>query len=173
MTKPKPKGATEPLIAALLARLPTPGEPWAAEARAAWLRMFAGALDVVYDPQPSIIVGIGSFPGVPLGAGAPAPAPAPAAPPPPAPPKRSEHQAAGCDFYVDLDGYARCDFTFMDNGPGESPIPVPSPQRRVNPDEITGQIYEYRRGTSRDRETVTWADDTRGALPGMEFCGPG
>ena len=62
MTKPRPKGASEPLIAAMLARLPAPGQPWSADERMAWLRMMAGAFDVVYGPQSPIAIGMQARP---------------------------------------------------------------------------------------------------------------
>lgn len=72
------------------------------------------------------------------------------------PKPREPHELSGCDVYVDKDGYVR--------GPGG---------RRMMPDEAGNEdIYEYR-GPRRDRSNVIWADDSVGAEPGMNFCGPG
>ncbi len=168
MTKPIARGKTEPLIVALLDRLPKPGEPWPANMRILWLRMFAGAFDVVYGPQLPINIGLPPLLAV-ESSGRVVPV-ATAADEPVAPARngqRAPHVAAGCDFYVDNDGYVRCDHSDLDG------VPAPTPERRVLAAEVgDAPIYEYR-GARRDRATVIWADDTHGAAPGMNFCGPG
>lgn len=142
----------DPLMAAVIAKLPPVGRPFPNAAREAWFTLMRNAIDVAYGPEDA--------PSAPAAIAAPAPAEKPAPRPP--------HLQAGCDVYVDDDGFARCDFRRDDSG-----RPFPSPQRRVLAEEALGeQIYDYR-GARRDRDTVTWADDARGALPGMEFCGPG
>lgn len=143
-----------PLIDALLETLPAPGSGWSAQARADWLAMIEMAFNVVYGraerpkatleeleallKEPSTPVKVNADGSVePL-------------------PEQSQHESAGCRFFVDAEGFAR--------GPGG---------RRVTPEETDGMLYEYRRGTARDRSNVVWADGALGAHSGVEFCGPG
>lgn len=155
------RGPDDPLLNAVIWKLPDIGQPFTAAARRKWLELVAMAFDVAYGPE-DLDVAFGG----PTGGAMTAQPSAPAAPEKPAP--RPPHVAAGCDVYVDVDGFARCDVRKDDHG-----RPSPTPQRRVLAEEVEGeQIYDYR-GERRDRSTVTWADDMRGAQPGMEFCGPG
>lgn len=157
----------DPLLAALIGKLPPAAGGWHRSERAAWLRLMAMAFDVVYGAEEAIDVPsfLSDTPG---------PTPrsedhAPRAPArPAAPPQRPPHTVNGQDFYVDKDGFARCDYQFMDG------VPVPDPGRRVLASEAAEAeaIYDYR-GTARDRSTIVWADDSVGAIAGMNFCGPG
>lgn len=153
---------THPLIAAVIKQLPAQGTDFPATARVAWLKMMVQSFDLAYGPGGAISVNQGEVDApmtVPLRSAA--------APTAPAPAPRKPHAAAGCDFYVDLEGFARCDHSNADG------VSVPTPERRVSAEEAADhEIYDYR-GARRDRDTVKWADDSVGALPGMTFCGPG
>jgi hypothetical protein len=50
MSKPKPNFTIDPLLAEIVAKLPSPDSTWPAESRSAWLRMMAMAFDVAYGP---------------------------------------------------------------------------------------------------------------------------
>lgn len=86
------------------------------------------------------------------------PAAAETAKPALAPVPKAAH--AGYDYFVDAEGYAR-----IDGG------------TRVNPGDVPNgeEIYEYRRGTARSRDTIIWANDTQGLPEGASFtfAGPG
>lgn len=139
---------TDSLLAAVIEKLPPTDQPFPAEARKSWLEMMEMAFDVAYGPVDAQAAKADQSPTGPAA--------------------RTAHDLAGCDFYVDKDGLALCDFRKDDSGRS-----IPTPGRRVLPDEIDDEpIYDYR-GTARDRSTVKWADDTIGARPGMNFCGPG
>lgn len=158
------RGPDDPLLNALIWKLPSTGEAFSADARSSWLKMMTIAFDVTYGPAEGVIVPSIGLPdnGKPAAAAA-----APAAPAPK--PTKAPHQAYGCDYYVDGQGFARCDFEA--DGAG---VPRPTPNRRVSADEAmnAGEIYDYR-GAARDRSTIVWDDDSVGAQPGMNFCGPG
>jgi len=150
---------SNPLLVAMVWQLPLVGSAFPGAARRKWLEMMAMAFDVAYGLEDA-----------PLPEARPAAAAAPAAAPPapPAAPKRAAHLVAGCDYYVDQEGYARCD---VQSGPDG--IPLATPGRRPLAGEVGEEvIYDYR-GAARDRATVVWGDDAIGALPGMAFCGPG
>lgn len=163
-------GPADPLLAAVISKLPPVGTGFTAEARTKWLRMMAMAFDVTYGEDG--VVEIPNFiekdaaaapaAGEPLAGSAAAPAAAPARP------KPAPHVAAGFDYYIDPDGFARCDFERTETG-----AQVPSPKRQVEPGEIGAEdvIYDYR--SPRNRDSIVWADNTMGARPGMTFGGPG
>lgn len=174
MSKTKSKAvpaARHPLLAAVIGQLPAVGEQFPDGARVAWVRLFVQTLDVAYGPGTAIAVkhavdpthdGLRDVPVLPWRTAA-----SGAVQATPAKPERRPHQAAGCDYYVDEQGFARCDHSNADG------VAVPTPGRRVSAEEAAEkEIYDYR-GARRDRETVTWADDSMGAQPGMVFCGPG
>lgn len=143
-------GADHPLIRATIDTLPAVGQAFTAARRKAALDMIAMAFNVVYGPGDAVQIE-DETPAPPARPQLAVMQPAPA---------RPLHLQNGCDYYVDAEGYARCDTL--------------TPRRRVLAEEAKGQeIYEYRRGVLRDRETVIWSDETMGALPGMSFCGPG
>jgi hypothetical protein len=146
------RGPDDPLLNAVIWKLPNIGQPFSISARQKWLEMIAMAFDVAYGAAD----GIPPSPPSAVQQSAPAPKPAP-------------HTLAGSDIYVDEDGYARSDFRKDEQG-----RPHPTPKRRVLADEVDAAepIYDYR-GVARDRTTVIWGDDQIGAGPGMSFCGPG
>lgn len=145
---------TDPLLAALIAKLPAVGDEFTREQRAAWLKMMAMAFDVAYGPTESPL----ELPTVEAMRGAVAPIPAAAAP---AGAQRAAH--AGHDFYISMDGTV-C------NASGE-PVLVSD----IPPDEI---VFDYRPvgGDFRDLDSITWADGSHGRAgiaAGISFCGPG
>jgi hypothetical protein len=73
-------------------------------------------------------------------------------------PARAEH--AGYDYYVDAEGFAR-----IDGGTRVNAADVPDAE----------EIYEYRRGPARSRDTIVWADGSQGLPEGASFtfAGPG
>jgi hypothetical protein len=144
----------DPLIAAVVWKLPRAGEPFPPEARAAWLKMAAMAFDVAYgkvEDLPALLPLALERVAVPVAGG------------PAAEPKPIRQAHAGHDFYVALDGTAcRADGT-------------PAMIGDVPADEV---IFDYRpvSGEFRDRDGIVWADGTRGTAGlagGCSFCGPG
>lgn len=153
-------GADDALLNAVIWKLPPIGAPFSARARQKWLDMIAMAFDVAYGPADEAVERAAG-PDIEAhlhydNAGA-------------AVTPRPPHEVNGSDFYVDLDGFVRCNVRRDEHG-----RPFPTPGRRVLGEEVadSGPIYDYR-GAARNRETVIWADDSVGALPGMSFCGPG
>jgi hypothetical protein len=145
-SKPVPK--IDPLLAALIDKLPPPKSEFSAAARTKWLAMAAMAFDVAYGAVEDAVE-LPSFLAAEQPNGTAKAAPAKVAAP----------INGGFEFYVDKDGYARRE----PGGLRVEPTEVPS-------DEM---IYDARTGPARNRETIIWADDTTGAQPGMSFCGPG
>lgn len=145
-----PIPSLDPLLAALINKLPPSGSEWPAAARTDWLSMIEMAFNVVYGRDTGAA---GYEPPVRSGGGEPASNPGLRA----APVNPPHH---GHFFYIDAEGFAR--------GPNA---------RRIMPNDINADemVYEYRRGTARDRDTVIWADGTVGCaeVPTIEFCGPG
>lgn len=168
MSKPKSKGgaAAHPLLAAVIGQLPAPGTAFPTPQRIAWLKMMAQSFDLAYGPDAVIVVRLAGDDAA-MGSAEPLAIPLRPAPAAAVPAPRKPHTAAGCDFYVDEQGIARCDHSNADGAA------VPTPNRRVLAVEASGhEIYDYR-GVRRDRQTVVWADESAGAEPGMVFCGPG
>jgi hypothetical protein len=92
------KARHDPLIAALLAKLPPGGAAeWQQDARITWLQMMAMAFDAVYGRCGAIVIGAADAPGACTHSSA--SAHASEAPPVPRPRR----------FYVDHDGFAMCD----------------------------------------------------------------
>jgi hypothetical protein len=142
----------DPLLAALIARLPAAPE-WPCADRSAWLRMMAMAFDVVYGP-------CGGVPIAPDG-DAPAPTQARAADEAAAALRAQPAQAAPSGaprFYVDHDGFAMGVF---DNGAGCRPIAIE--------DLLLGAtLWDERTGMeSGDIAAILWRDigTTRRSLP--------
>lgn len=169
---PEPVRMDDPLLTAVIGKLPHPMDgPFPADARSKWLKLMAMAFDVAYG-EAGGVVEIPSF--LPVAAATEGAAAAPQAPAPvaaaatPGRPKQAPHVAAGFDYYIDADGFARCDFERTESG-----AQIPSPARQVEPGEIGPDdvIYDYR--SPRNRDTIIWADNTMGARPGMSFGGPG
>lgn len=159
----------DPLLAALINKLPLGGKPWPAADRTAWLDMMTKAFDVVYGVETSHFA---SFANV-VGKASTLPEalihrrlygtfeePSDAAPP--APPARGfKHD--GHNFYVSADGtVCNADAT-------------PVMMIDVPPEET---IFDYRpvTGEFRDLDSIVWADGARGRAglaAGVSFCGPG
>lgn len=135
MAKPKP--TFDPLIAAMIAKLPPGGEPFPVEERLRWLSGMAMAFDIVHGAQAPVSI------GSPL-PGAIWQPPAPAKPALLAlVPKAPDHK-----FYIDRSGYAR-------NQKGEQIMP-----HDVTADEV---LYDWR-GETGDLGAIVWADGTQGVL---------
>lgn len=126
----------DPLIAALIAKLPASGTDWPVDRQKAWLRLMANALSTNYGGDVAAM----------LDEPASAPEPkrevqvSPAASPP-APPKPKN---ASYPFYVDRDGYAK-----RKDG------------RRIMPEEVGDILYDLR-GEQGDPSAIVWADDSTG-----------
>lgn len=148
------------LVAAVIWKLPAPGAPFPAIARSKWLEMMAMAFDVAYGAAEDAAPAAEQSDERPA-ANAATPSPQKLLLP---------HVAAGCDYYIDPDGFALCDSERTPEG-----LPRSTPRRRVAASEIEGDevIFDYRSGPARDRATIVWADDTVGAIAGMAFCGAG
>lgn len=140
---PRRRSNLDPLLSALIDKLPKAEAGFAPGAREDWLDMMRKAFDVTYgragngnSEEPMFAV---------------------AAPQLPAAVATFD---AGGDYYIDKDGFARRD--------------APE-QPRILPDEVgPGDIiYDHRTGSARGGDTIVWADDSLGAGPGMNFCGPG
>jgi len=141
MNKPLPQlvaisspDAPDPLLAALIGKLPTSGTSWPGDKRAAWLKMMWMAFDVVYEGEaiemPAFLFNPG--PQVPSVTAA------------------STGQAAkqantpSFPFYIDRDGFAR--------RAGGAP---------VNPQDVIGTIFDHR-GEAGDLRAIIWADGRTG-----------
>lgn len=132
MAKPK----ADPLIAALIAKLPQPGTEWAEDKQEGWLRLMAMAFGQVYGGD--VMTRLGGKPAEPPAATAPPPAPKPA---PPSPKPTPTYP-----FLIDKQGFAR---KKNEQGP------------RVRPDEVTDILYDLR-GMDGDITAIIWADDSMG-----------
>lgn len=158
MTRKNGHAPMDPLIAALLGRLPAEGQPFPGPDRAKWLEMMAGALDLVYGVEHLVYgmerIKVVRYEGPGSGAlGIEKPVDnSPHPMPPPGP-----HMAH--DIYIDAAGYVK-----------RSADDVPVEPQDV---DLGEPIYDTRTGSARDRETIVWADGSIGARPGMQFCGPG
>lgn len=111
---PRPKSG-DPLLNALIAKLPAPGTNWPAKDRQAWLGLMTQAFDIVYGVEGSVAV----------------PAAVPAANKPAkasAPPSEMD----GYKFYIAKDGTA-----WRYGGPKGK-------DARVMPDEVTDAILDLR-----------------------------
>lgn len=150
----------DPLMAAVVWKLPKTGTEFSAEQRVAWLKLMAMAFDVAYgaleQSAPELLAhAIGAQRDPPVLVPRELVSAAPTAAPPP--------KHAGYDFYVTLDGTV-CDAK-------GNPVLVGD----VPADET---IFDYRpvTGDFRDVAGLTWADGsqgTQGLAPGVGFCGPG
>lgn len=149
--------AIDPLLSAVICKLPGPNEDFPRARREAWLTMMAMAFDVAYGPlgEPIVLPSLGEAKAAIAAVtehGA-----APAAPVVP----RQAH--AGHGFYISSDGTA-C------NAEG-TPVLVSD----IPGDEM---VFDYRpvTGDFRDTAGISWADGhrgTKGLAPGVSFCGPG
>jgi hypothetical protein len=136
----------DPVLAALIGRLPPAGSIWSAKKRAAWMQMVWLSFELVYDLDAGDALEIPKF----LEAALPAPAAVVAVnevePAPPAP----KPTAAPYAFMIDRDGFAR-------HGDG----------RRLLPRDVGGVIYDQR--GEGDFATIVWADDTVGVPRGLQL----
>lgn len=160
----------DPLLAAVIGKLPPVGAEFPASARQAWLRLIVNAFDCAYGTLEAPVE-VPSFLEQHAGRQytswktteliGPTEAMSILAVPADKPPARKAH--AGHKFYVALDGTV-C------NASG-----TPVLMEDVDPDET---IFDYRPLTSdfRDLASITWADGatgTAGIAGGISFCGPG
>lgn len=156
-----PRDMTDPLLAALIGKIPRGGTHWTAEQRTAWLQMMWMAFDVVFGPTGTDgAIDLPAFLRPREKAAAATLTVAPATPAA-APVARAKH--AGHNFYIDLEG-AAC------NAEG-----IPVLVSDIPADEI---VFDYRppAGDFRDHAGITWADGTQGTAglaPGVSYCGPG
>jgi hypothetical protein len=127
---------TDPLLAALIAKLPAGGSLWPAKKRVAWLELMTRAFDVVYEGDGDTVE-LPPFIERPVAA-APAATPAPAAP--------VSRALPVYPFYIDHDGRAL-------RGDGAP----------VMPGQVLDQIFDLR-GESGDLGSIVWADGSRGVL---------
>lgn len=140
----------DPLLKAIIGKLPAAGTGWPAEQREAWLHMVEIAFEVVYGPaevtkdmtasEAARVMDRSGDPKAMLSS------------------FLSPTAHAGFDYYIDTQGHAR-------DAIDDAPVSIAAVG-----DEM---IYDYRRGPARDRDTIIWADGSIGARPGMNFCGPG
>jgi hypothetical protein len=128
MAKPK----TDPLLAALIAKLPAAGTEWPVERQLAWLQLMAMAFGTVYGGD-----AVGQFGGKP-------PTPAPAKPKPTEKPDVKFARLTGHNFMIDMEGYVR-----RANGD------------RVLPADVVGSVFDTR-GALGDLRTIVWADNSIG-----------
>lgn len=139
-------GAQDPLLSALVDKLPPAGTSWAAVDRQAWLTMMNNAFDVVYG---------GASGGSMSRAQAPARSPARKRPAkkarPSAAPKKPKLVQPGPQFFIDRQGIAR-------RAGGE----------RIMPSDCAGILVD-KRGESGDLARITWADDTTGIPRGLQL----
>jgi hypothetical protein len=139
MGKPNGRCAPDPLLAALIDKLPPTGTAWPAEARAAWLQMMWMAFGVVYGAPgdtPVELPAFLSFWSSPT-AQAPPRHDEPAAPRTPAPP--------GPRYLIDGEGFAR-----LNTG------------ERIMPSDVGSSIVYDARGELGDLGAIVWADGSRG-----------
>lgn len=86
---PRPK--SDPLLSALIAKLPASGEDWPVDRQLAWLNMFATAMGVVYGGDAAARLGAKPAPVVVTTA----------------PPKPRHNPAAGHPFIIDKNGFVK------------------------------------------------------------------
>jgi hypothetical protein len=127
----------DPLIAALIEKLPKDAKEWAVDKQIAWLRLMAMAFGTIYggDAAAQIFDGKAAAPAP----STPAPEPEPAEPFKPSEPFM--------DFHIDEEGYAR---RTKDGS-------------RVMPADVTDTIIDLR-GEHGDLGGIIWADDSTGVL---------
>ena len=137
-------GAQDPLLSALVDKLPAAGSSWPAADRQAWLTMMNNAFDVVYG---------GASGGVTARA-----TPARARPAPKRPARSHARPAAkpklikaGPQFFIDRQSVAR-------RAGGE----------RIMPSDVAGILVD-KRGMNGDLATITWADDSMGIPKGLQL----
>lgn len=133
-------GAQDPLLSALVDKLPAAGSSWAAADRQAWLTMMNSAFDVVYGGAAG-----GSVSRAAPRRSGPAPKKKRAAQPKPKLIKPGPH------FYIDRQSIAR-------RAGGE----------RIMPADVAGILVD-KRGMKGDLSTITWADESTGIPKGLQL----
>jgi hypothetical protein len=128
----KPSATTDPLLAALIAKLPASEAPWPVDRQLAWLKMMAMGFATVYGGD--VLSQMGN-----VQAAAPEAPAKPAAPPAPAPRKIQQK------FILDLDGIVKRSDT----------------REPVNKVDVSGEILDLSNGTI-DMRMITWADGSTG-----------
>ena len=135
-------GAHDPLLSALVDKLPVPGTAWAASDRQAWLEMMARAFDVVYGVA-------GALPRTASPTPAPKRSPKKAGRPRPRAPKPLG--PTGPAFFIDRQGFAR-------RAGGD----------RIMPDEVIDFIVDLR-GETGDLAAIVWSDGSCGVPRGKQL----
>lgn len=128
----KPSVTTDPLLAALIAKLPPSDTPWPVDRQLAWLKMMAMGFATVYGGD--VLSQMGN-----VQAAAPEAPAKPVAPPAPAKPK------IGHKFILDIDGMVKRADT----------------REPVTKDQVSGEILDLSNGAI-DMSAITWADGTQG-----------
>jgi hypothetical protein len=137
----RPKSA-DPLIEALIKRLPPGDTEWPVEKQLAWLNLMAMAFGTVYGGDAAARLTPASPPPLTVGYGNGVAVVGSALPP--LPPSSRPKKLALHKFLVDDEGYAR-----RNNGD------------RILPKDVTDILYDHR-GLNGDMATITWADDSTG-----------
>lgn len=147
----------DPLVAAIVAKLPATAAEFPREAREAWLRLMAGAFDLAYGTIDQPV----ALPSLQAMRQAVHPAPAAAGV---TGENRLRPIVNGNKIHIAADGTA-C------NADG-----VPVLLTDVPADEIVFDTRPITGGEFRDLASIVWADGRRGTTglaPGVSFCGPG
>lgn len=144
MAVKKPEtGATDPMMSALIAKLPPPGSSWPVDKRTSWMQMLWLTFDLVYGSD----AGAAELPTflkpaqVNTAADSLAVTAAALSKPTPAP----------YAFYIDKDGYAR-----------------KQDATRILPSLVGGDVIYDQRGEG-DFATIIWADDSFGIPPRVQL----
>lgn len=128
----KPSATTDPLLAALIAKLPASETPWPVDRQLAWLKMMAMGFATVYGGD--VLSQMGN-----VQAAAPEAPAKPVALPAPAPRKIQQK------FILDLDGVVKRSDT----------------REAVTKDQVSGEILDLSNGAI-DMSAITWADGSMG-----------
>lgn len=140
----------DPLLAALIEKLPAGGEEWPATERRAWLQMMGMAFDVVYGICDRVLV-VGASGSMAVEATYEATGDGSMRLTSVKPAEQPRPGNAPYQFYIDLAGYVM-------KGDGS----------RCMPDEAKGwTIYDVR--GEADLNAIIWADDSRGVPRGMQL----
>ena len=144
----------DPMIAALLNKLPEPGQPWPIDQRIEWLNMLAMGFNMVFGVADTIHIGKTNItynrteplPGAPAGAEASANTGL-------RPQVAKQHPPR---LFIDKDGFARRD-------PGGVLRLVDQEYPRIMPGQVDDILFDDR-GELGDLGSITWADNSTGVL---------